>query len=121
MKMPSKTADAAAAVRAAHYVHGSRPLVHEDPLAIQLVSRPWRYFLKSGWLYRWMMSGPFKLRVGAFGQIVGRAAFVEEVLLNSVNSGLDQFVILGAGLDSVAYRRKGPLASKLRVFELDHP
>jgi methyltransferase (TIGR00027 family) len=34
--------------------------------------------------------------------------------------GVRQYVILGAGLDSFAYRR-GDLLDRLRVFEVDHP
>jgi methyltransferase (TIGR00027 family) len=36
-----------------------------------------------------------------------------------VESGIDQYVILGAGLDSFAYR--SPLASRVGVFEVDTP
>ena len=38
----------------------------------------------------------------------------------AVERGVSQYVILGAGLDSFAYRRTD-LASVLRVFEVDHP
>jgi methyltransferase (TIGR00027 family) len=37
-----------------------------------------------------------------------------------VSGGLDQYVILGAGLDSFAQRRP-EIASRLRVFEVDQP
>lgn len=49
-----------------------------------------------------------------------RAAYTEEVLEAAVNKGLDQYVILGAGLDTFAFRRPD-LMKKLSVFELDHP
>ena len=35
-------------------------------------------------------------------------------------AGVTQYVLLGAGLDSFAYRG-GPLAGRVRVFEVDHP
>jgi len=38
---------------------------------------------------------------------------------DAVARGVDQYVILGAGLDSFAYRR-GDLLDRLRVFEVDH-
>jgi methyltransferase (TIGR00027 family) len=59
---------------------------------------------------------------GAFGDVVGslatwvsaRSRFVEDWL---TASGADQYVILGAGLDSFAWRQRGGV----RVFEVDHP
>ncbi len=49
-----------------------------------------------------------------------RAAYTEEVLEAAVDGGMDQYVILGAGLDTFAFRRPD-LMKKLSVFELDHP
>jgi methyltransferase (TIGR00027 family) len=49
-----------------------------------------------------------------------RARFVEDLVEAALADGLDQYVILGAGLDSFAYRRPEVL-QRLRVFEVDHP
>jgi methyltransferase (TIGR00027 family) len=50
-----------------------------------------------------------------------RARVAEELAEEAVADGvLSQYVILGAGLDSFAYRR-GDLLERLRVFEVDHP
>jgi len=49
-----------------------------------------------------------------------RARFVEDLVEAAVADGVDQYVVLGAGLDSFAYRRRD-LLSRLRVFEVDHP
>ena len=38
----------------------------------------------------------------------------------SYHAGVDQYVILGAGLDTFGYRRPDVLGA-LRVFEVDHP
>ena len=48
-----------------------------------------------------------------------RARFVEDLVESALADGLDQYVILGAGLDSFAYRRPDLLGT-LRVFEVDH-
>jgi len=37
----------------------------------------------------------------------------------AVNAGATQLVVLGAGLDTLAYRTQ--LAGRLRIFEIDHP
>jgi len=49
-----------------------------------------------------------------------RARFTEDIVEQAAASGVGQYVILGAGLDSFAYRR-GDLLGRLRVFEVDHP
>ena len=49
-----------------------------------------------------------------------RARFPEDLVEQSVAGGVAQYVILGAGLDSFAYRRRD-LMDRLRVFEVDHP
>jgi methyltransferase (TIGR00027 family) len=45
---------------------------------------------------------------------------VEDLVAEQVGLGVDQYVILGAGLDSFAQRRPD-IASRLRVFEVDQP
>jgi methyltransferase (TIGR00027 family) len=49
-----------------------------------------------------------------------RARFTEDIVEQAAASGVGQYVILGAGLDSFAYRRND-LLGRLRVFEVDHP
>ena len=49
-----------------------------------------------------------------------RARYAEDAVEQAAADGLGQYVILGAGLDSFAYRRADLLA-RLRVFEVDHP
>jgi methyltransferase (TIGR00027 family) len=49
-----------------------------------------------------------------------RARFTEDIVEQAAATGTSQYVILGAGLDSFAYRR-GDLLRQLRVFEVDHP
>jgi methyltransferase (TIGR00027 family) len=52
--------------------------------------------------------------------VVMRSRHVEDELDEAIARGVRQYVILGAGLDSFAYRRT-ELAKVLRVFEVDHP
>lgn len=49
-----------------------------------------------------------------------RSRFTEDLVERAVARGVEQYVILGAGLDSFAYRR-GDLLDRIRVFEVDHP
>lgn len=51
--------------------------------------------------------------------IAARTRFAEDRLAAAVEHGVRQLVVLGAGLDTFAYR--SPFADRLRIFEVDHP
>jgi methyltransferase (TIGR00027 family) len=50
--------------------------------------------------------------------MAARSRFAEDELAHAVAHGVKQYVVLGAGLDTFAYRNPHP---GLRVFEVDHP
>jgi methyltransferase (TIGR00027 family) len=52
--------------------------------------------------------------------IICRARYAEDTLEKAVSQGIKQYVILGAGLDTFAFRRLD-LMEKIDVFEVDHP
>ena len=51
---------------------------------------------------------------------LARAAFCEDALKASAQTGTEQYVILGAGLDTFAFREQ-EFIKRYEVFELDHP
>ncbi|PKM78135.1 MAG: SAM-dependent methyltransferase [Firmicutes bacterium HGW-Firmicutes-15] len=51
---------------------------------------------------------------------VSRARYAEDTLMESLKYGVQQYVILGAGMDTFAFRRP-ELMENLQVFEVDHP
>jgi methyltransferase (TIGR00027 family) len=51
--------------------------------------------------------------------IAVRTRFAEDALAAAVERGVRQVVVLGAGLDTYAYRNT--LRDRLRIFEVDHP
>ena len=51
---------------------------------------------------------------------LARAAYCEAVLQKEIESGVRQYVILGAGMDTFA-QRYPELKNRLEIFELDHP
>ena len=104
----SRTALRVAARRAAHQIL-DRPPVFEDPLALAIVGAEAAAKAASE------ASSP-SLR--AF--MAARSRFAEDELARAVERGVRQYVVLGAGLDTFAYRN--PYAAPgLRVFEVDHP
>lgn len=115
----SRTADAVAAVRAAHLLY-DRPIVFEDPFAIELTSLPWRMVGKSRLLYWLVAKKIFGALRPVHAQILARSRYAEDQLQKAIAVGVTQYVLLGAGLDSFALRRRD-LATTTRVYELDHP
>jgi methyltransferase (TIGR00027 family) len=65
-------------------------------------------------------SWPLQILPVARVAMVTRARYTEDRLLQRSNAGVEQYVILGAGLDTFGYRRPDVLGA-LRVFEVDHP
>ena len=108
---PDNTAIRTALWRALHVEVDSPPHVFEDTIGLKLAAP------EEGWQNRPDMS-PFTRPFRA--SIVGRARFVEDLVIEQVERGVGQYVILGAGLDTFAQRR-ADLARRLRVFEIDQP
>jgi len=107
----SKTAEATAAIRATHFLHGKHPLVFEDPFAIDFLSPEWREVC---------LRGNELGQSGGAAIVLGRARYTEDLLNAAVFSGVDQYVILGAGLDTFALRRPD-LTERIRIYEVDLP
>lgn len=114
MNQSSFTALMAATARAAHMIVDRQPHIFVDSLAERLLGEQAEEFLA---YHR--NHGEQLVLAAARAQVLVRARVTEEHLAAAVASGVDQYVILGAGLDSFAYR--SPLASHVRVFEVDHP
>jgi methyltransferase (TIGR00027 family) len=108
----SKTALRVALRRAAHQLHDA-PLVFEDPVAVPILGAAYAEELRRTPL---RPDRPFSTALRAF--IVVRSRYAEDNLRRAVEAGVRQYVLLGAGLDTFAYRNPHPW---LRVFEVDHP
>jgi methyltransferase (TIGR00027 family) len=108
---PSRTALAVATHRAAHQVvEGGR--VFADPLALRIIGADART------LARDVEANPSRRGMRFF--VSARSAVAEAALEAAVETrGVGQLVLLGAGLDTFAYRN--PFEGRLRVFEVDHP
>ncbi|RSD20787.1 class I SAM-dependent methyltransferase [Amycolatopsis eburnea] len=112
MTAPDSTAVRTALWRALHVVADPPPHVFADELGLRLADPG------AGWRDRDDMdpAGAGRYRAG----MVARARFVEDLVVEQAARGVGQYVILGAGLDTFALRRK-EVASRLRVFEVDQP
>jgi methyltransferase (TIGR00027 family) len=109
----SQTAVFAAQVRAAHAILDETP-IFEDPYAMVLADASEKD-----------VEDLFALIPRATARVARvlpnqRARFVEEEVDRAVQRGIRQYVILGAGLDSFAWRRTD-LMTDIELYEVDHP
>ena len=107
---PSRTALGAARLRAAHQLIDGASIL-ADPLALRILGSDPETSLRHAQAHP---SGP---RLRWF--IVARSRIAEDALTVATGHGARQLVVLGAGLDTLAYRT--PLAERLRIYEIDHP
>ena len=103
--LPSRTALAAAAHRAAHQVleYGC---IFDDPLALRILGKDAETAIREAETH------PSKRWMRIF--IAIRTRFAEDALAAAVEKGVTQLVILGAGLDTFAYRN--PFGERLRAY-----
>ncbi len=114
MAQPNPTALGSAILRAAHAFQDEDP-IFDDTLSLQLAG------LSEADVKGFMeASGPESLGHVARLFQCQRSRFVEEHVGLAVDRGVDQFVELGAGLSSFAWRRPD-LMEHLDLFEVDQP
>jgi methyltransferase (TIGR00027 family) len=111
---PSQTAQGAAMHRAAHQLL-DRPPIFEDPYALRIIGRDAEAELRGRDSRH---ADPRGRGLRAF--IAARSRFSEDALAKAVERGVPQYVLLGAGLDTFAYRA-AQTYPRLAVFEVDHP
>jgi methyltransferase (TIGR00027 family) len=112
---PSVTAQRVAQSRAAHMVLDAPPRVLDDPIAVAILGKDAEHTLR---LQRVRFDTPPARHLRAF--LVVRSRIAEEALAAALARGVRQYVVLGAGLDTFAYRNPYP-SDALRIFEVDHP
>jgi methyltransferase (TIGR00027 family) len=114
MQGASQTAVMTAMGRAAHQFIDSDP-IFEDPYALPLADKT-----QSDVVEFFRSSAPE--RVWHVGRLFHcqRSRFVEEAVERAIADGVVQYVDLGAGLSSFAWRRTD-LMQPLDLFEVDHP
>src|SRR5690349_14256618 len=107
---PDNTAVRTALWRALHVQADAMPHILEDEIGLKLIAPP------EDWQERPDMKFTKRLRAS----IVARARFIEDLISEQNTQGINQYVVLGAGLDTFAQRRTD-IAYRLRVYEIDQP
>ncbi|HMD43320.1 MAG TPA: SAM-dependent methyltransferase [Candidatus Acidoferrum sp.] len=111
-RTPSRTALRVALRRAAHQLLDD-PNVLDDPLAVRIVGDAVQEIHQKPSLHRSRTGRHLR----AF--MVARSRYAEDQLSASVARGVEQYVVLGAGLDTSAFRSTA--SPDARIFEVDHP
>jgi methyltransferase (TIGR00027 family) len=109
----SSTAVGVAWLRAAHQVIDAEPRILDDPIALPLLGRA-PSFVRSRAAE---LDEPSVRALRA--HVLVRSRFAEDRLRAAVERGIAHYVLLGAGLDTFAFRQPH-WARSLEIFELDH-
>ncbi|MFB6456849.1 class I SAM-dependent methyltransferase [Chitinophaga sp. Hz27] len=107
---PDNTAVRTALWRALHVLVDDKPHILEDTVGLQLIAPT------DDWQERPDMKYTKRLRAS----IVARSRFIEDLAKAQTEKGVQQYVLLGAGLDSFAQRNKTAI-SRLSIYEIDQP
>jgi methyltransferase (TIGR00027 family) len=111
----SHTAIIAAICRAAHQICDDDPKILHDPIALKCIDDAAQMALST--------RDPTLMAMVTPAQRVHfclRSRIAEDCLQRAVTRGVDQYVVLGAGLDSFAYRQPDWVRT-VKIVEVDHP
>ena len=117
MRRTSTTASLAAGIRAHHRQWNPAP-IFADEYAVDMVSLGWRLIVKNrllNWLVVDTLLAPFH---PIHTENILRVLYAEDCLHAAIETGLTQYVILGAGFDTFSLRHR---ELQVQVFEVDHP
>ena len=116
----SRTAEAAAALRANHHQNSSNP-VFSDEYAYAMTNARWRLLLNNSMFRKVLNTTPMNQSFGKLtAQVVARSRYAEDKLLEAIANGIQQYILVGAGLDSFVLRIAEQYP-ELKIFEVDHP
>jgi methyltransferase (TIGR00027 family) len=111
----SRTAIRAAVFRAIHQLIDDEPKIVTDPVAVRLTEASAPGAIDEG-----MKTFSPPARPDSRALFVLRSRFAEDELAVAATQSVGQYIILGAGLDTFAYRQPS-YAGALNIFEVDHP
>lgn len=110
----SITAHRVAMRRAAHQLFDNPKVLH-DPIALKILGEHRASEMQAA---APQFNVDLSRSLRAF--LAARSRYAEDELAKAVERGVRQYVILGAGLDTFAYRNPHP-AGMLQIFEVDYP
>src|SRR5215472_13102309 len=114
---PSVTAEGAAVMWTIHQTLDGEPKILDDPISPRLIDTQSDFYKSRIELLERL---PELTRMQLKATFVMRSRYAEDCLAEVFQKGVRQYVLLGAGLDTFAYRQP-PWARSLQIFEIDRP
>jgi methyltransferase (TIGR00027 family) len=102
-------------LRAVHQIVDASPKVLKDPVILPLLGQE-----TVDRIHENLEKAQQPWALGLRSHVVLRSRFAEDRLEMAVQRGTTQYVLVGAGLETFAYRQP-EWAKGLRIFEVDHP
>ncbi|HEY3272558.1 MAG TPA: class I SAM-dependent methyltransferase [Methanocella sp.] len=119
-KGPNRLAERMAMIRAGESRRPEGERICYDPYAIRFIGPEFMKLMSLDPAQRDAVIAKLESGMpGLTNSVLARVRFFDDVVQSSLDGGLEQLVILGAGYDARAYRIEG--LKNVRVFEVDHP
>ena len=90
-----------------------------DPVVKDLIGTPIRFLMQFDAMRRLTLQQSDAITKGIYGAQICRTRYVDDAVQAALAKGIDQIVILGAGLDTRPYRLSG--IERIKVYEVDLP
>ncbi|MHB8697742.1 MAG: class I SAM-dependent methyltransferase [Sulfuricaulis sp.] len=113
------TAEIVTYARAVGSLYNDRAVRNADYLSRELLNTGFRFALRGG-IPNIMKVFYNIVTPGIYLYLHLRTRHIDSILEAEIRQGIDQLILVGAGLDSRAYRYRNKLKN-VRVFEIDHP
>lgn len=118
-KKSGQTAFNVAAGRLAEQYQPKEIRLFTDPVIKNLFSWPIRFLMGFKIIRDWLLRFSDNKTKGIYGSQICRTKYIDDSLQSAIESGSEQVVILGAGLDTRPYRIPG--RDHIKFFEIDMP
>src|SRR5271157_374363 len=114
-----RTALGAAICRLIEQYQPDETRLFDDPVAKELVGAPIRVMMQIAGMRNLTIQQTNAVAQGIFGAQICRTRYIDDTVQAALSKGVEQMVILGAGLDTRPYRLPG--MDDVKVFEVDLP
>jgi methyltransferase (TIGR00027 family) len=113
------TAIGAAICRLAEQYEPAQTRLFNDQVIEAIVPWPIKAAMRFSGVRNFFLRKTEQIAEGTYGALVCRVRYDDDLIAAAMSEGIDQLVILGAGLDTRAYRL--PRSDSMRIFEVDLP
>lgn len=113
----SRTALGAAIMRLIEQYQPEKIRLFNDQIIKDLVGSPYQFLFQFEAMRRLTLQQSDAITKGIYGAQICRTRYIDDIVQMALNQGINQVVILGAGLDTRAFRLPG--IDGVRIFEVD--